>query len=290
MHMMGKVAVWLVVIAAAASTVLTAKLVQVRNSWTKKSRAYQQQYQDLQPKIAELTDQLATLEADYFRSKQMWGLYWNKVPTTIQRPGEGVVDISIGANEGLAAKQYLYGFELLPDGKVVYRGDFTVESVNPQQSRLKPNWKVNLEDVQTWAPNGTWRWRAMIPPAYQPNFDQQIYAISVAEDKLVDRRAKLASETKLETEAQAQLAVREAELVGGDQLSKDPQVDVEYREGLVAAVEQTEELRNQVLRANDDLRRRLRKAQTGVDKLKTDNVELTRKLPQPPTTVGSAKD
>ena len=290
MHVMGKVAVWLVVIAAAVSAVFTAKLVQVRNSWTKKSRTYQQQYQELQPKIAELTDQVAVLEADYFRSKQMWGVYWNKVPTTIQRPGEGIVDISIGTNEGLAPKQYLYGFEILPDGKVVYRGDFTVESANAQQSRLKPNWKVNLEDVQKWAPNGTWRWRAMLPTAYQPNFDQQTYAIGVTEDKLVERRAKLATETKLEAEAQAQLAVREAELIGGDQLSKDPQVDAEYREGLVAAVEQTEELRNQVLRANDDLRRRLRKAQNGVEKLKTDNLEITRKLPQPPTAVGSAKD
>lgn len=289
MSLWGKIGVWLVVVAAAASTVLTAKLVQVRNSWTKKSRMYQTQYQDLKPKIAELSEQLTVLEAEYFRAKQMWGVYWKEVPTSIQRPGEGTLDIGIGSNNGVVAKQYLYGFELRPDGSVIYRGDFTVDSVNPQQSRLKPNWKVNLADVQTWAPNGNWRWRALIPPAYQPNFDQQIFAIGVAEDKLVERAAKLATETRLEMLSQAQHAQREAELVGGSELSKDPAVDVEYREGLVAAVEQTEELRNQVLRVNDDLRRRLRKTQQGVERLRSENLEITRKLPQPPPTV-SIKD
>ena len=37
MHTMGKVGIWLVVVAAVAATMLTSKLIQVRNGWTKKA-------------------------------------------------------------------------------------------------------------------------------------------------------------------------------------------------------------------------------------------------------------
>ncbi len=290
MHIMGKVGVWLVVIAAAASTVLTAKLVQVRNSWTKKSVGFQKQYLELQPKIAELKEQQTQLEAEYFRSKELWGAYWNNVPTQLQRPAEGVVNTGIGKNNGVREKQYLYGFEILPNGTAVYRGDFTVVTAQDVQSQLQPNWRVRPEDVQTWAPNANWRWRNLVPPGHQSNYDQQILAIAKSDDTLALRKEKLVAETGLEVKAQEQLKLREAELIGGDQLSKDPAEAVENREGLVAAVELTEEERNQVLRKVDELRRRLRVVQQGIDHRKTDNVELTRKLPQPATSVGSTKN
>ncbi len=290
MHIMGKVGVWLVVIAAAASTVLTAKLVQVRNSWTKKSVGFQKQYLELQPKIAELKEQQVQLEAEYFRSKELWGRYWNKVPTQLQRPAEGVMVANIGANDGVRDKHSLYGFEILQDGTAVYRGDFTVVAVQDAQCQLQPNWRVRPEDVQTWAPNANWRWRNLVPPGYQTTYDQQILAIAKSDDTLALRKEKLVAETALEVKAQGQLKLREAELVGGDQLSKDPAEAVENREGLVAAVELTEEERNQMLRKVDELRRRLRIVQQGIDQRKADNVELTRKLPQPATSVGSTKD
>jgi hypothetical protein len=290
MHVMGKVGVWLVVIAAAASTVLTSKLIQVRNSWTKKASTYQTQYQALLPKIAALNEQVARLEADRIRAAQLYGRYWKDVPTQVMKADEGVLVIGIGANNGIREKQVLYGFETLPNGTTVYRGDFTVVTARDVQAQVQPNWKVRADDVQTWQPNANWRWRDMIPPGDQPVFDQQILAIAKTDDVLVDRKKKLATETNLEMHATAQLKLREAELVGGDQLSKDPAVDVEFREGLVAAVEQVEESRNQVLRKVDELRRRLRVVQQGVDHQTAENLELTGKLPQPATSVGSTKN
>ncbi len=70
MHILGKVGVWLVVVVAIASTVLTAKFIQVRNSWTKKDVALQKAYQTLQPKIADLSEQVTRLEAELFRDRK----------------------------------------------------------------------------------------------------------------------------------------------------------------------------------------------------------------------------
>lgn len=287
MHIMGKVGVWLVVIAAAASTVLTAKLVQVRNSWTRRSVENQKQMETLRPKIAELKQQVAQLEADYFRSKELWGHYWTNVPTQVLRPTEGVLTINIGLNNGLREKQYLYGFEILPDGRSVYRGDFTVVTARDVQAQVQPNWRVRPEDVQTWQPNANWRWRNLIPPGSQSTYDQQILAIAKSDDLLKLRREKLAAEGIAESKAQAALKLRESELVGGDELSKDPAELIENREGLVAAVEQIEEERNEVLQQVDDLRRRLRAVQQKIESQRATNLELTGKLPQPATAVGS---
>src|SRR5689334_13699760 len=134
MHVLGKVGVWLVVFAAAASTILTAKLVQVRNSWTKKSYTLQTQYQTLQPKLASLTEEVTRLEADKFRAQELWGYYWKDVPTQVQRAADGVLAIGIGTNHGIREKQVLYGFEIQPNGAPIYRGDFTVVTARDVQA------------------------------------------------------------------------------------------------------------------------------------------------------------
>lgn len=287
MHIMGKVGVWLVVIAAAASTVLTAKFIQVRNSWTKKNVTLQNTYRTLQPKIADLNEQLARLEGDLYRSKELWGGYWNDVPTAV-RPQDGAVVVDRGTDQGLRDGMTLYGFEILPDGTSIYRGDFKVVTARQVQTQLQPNWRVRPEDVSTWQPNGKWRWRNLVPPGGQPNYDVQVLSIAKADDTLTDRKKKLATEVALEKQAEAQKNLRDAELVGGDQLPKDPALDVEFREGLVAALEQVEEERNQVLRKVDELRRRLRATQQSVDRLQAENLELSQKLPQAVNTVNQA--
>jgi len=304
MHMMGHIGVWLVVVAAIASSVLTSRLIQVRDSWTKKNVAYQAQLKTVGPKIADLTEELALLEADRFRAKELWGDYWKDAQTAVQAGGSGTVVVNIGLTIPASSshpdhlhdvyireKETLYGFEILPDGKAIYRGDFTVLTARDVQSQLQPNWAVRPEDAQTWQPQANWRWRNLIPPGYQDNFDKQILAIAHADDVLTDRKKILDNEIKLEAQAQDQLKLREAELVGGEQLSKDPIVDVEFREGLVAAIEQVEEDRNKVLLKVDELRHKLRTVQHQVDRLKQENVELAKKLPQPggPAAVSSSK-
>ena len=278
MHTMGKVGVWLVVVAAVASTMLTSKLIQVRNGWTKKASVAREEYRALVPKLAELQEQLDALEGDRFRAIELWGNSSPPVQTTVQAQGALVVDL--GTNSGITDKKVIYGFEVLPDNSVVYRGDFTVATARDVQSQLTPNWKVRNQDGATWQ-SSKWRWRNQLPSAYQQNFDKQILLLAQREDDLAVWRRSQDVQTKLVAQAEEQLKLREAELVGGEQLSKNAADAVEHREGLVAAVEQVEEVRNHVLTKVDDLRRRLRTVQTEVDRLKALNVELTDKLPQP---------
>ena len=278
MHTMGKVGIWLVVVAAVAATMLTSKLIQVRNGWTKKASVAREEYRALVPKLAELQEQLDALEGDRFRALELWGNSSPPVPTTVQAQGALVVEL--GTNSGITEKKVVYGFEVLPDNSVVYRGDFTVATARDVQSQLAPNWKVRNQDGATWQ-SSKWRWRNQLPSAYQQNFDKQILLLSQREDDLAVWRRSQDVQTKLVAQSQEQLKLREAELVGGDQLSKNAADAVEHREGLVAAVEQVEESRNQVLTKVDDLRRKLRTVQTDVDRLKALKVELTDKLPQP---------
>ena len=278
MHTMGKVGVWLVVVAALAASTLTSKLIQVRDSWTKKNVTAQSQYRALVPKIDELQEQLSALEGEKFRALDLWGNSSAPVQTTVG--AQGVLTIDMGTNSGMAEKKIVYGFEVQPDNSVIFRGDFTVTTARDVQSQLQPNWKVRAEDGATWK-SGMWRWRNQLPSAFQQNFDKQLLLLGQTEDTLNDRRKTADVQTKLLAQAQEQFKLREAELVGGDQLSKDPAVDVEFREGLVAGVEQVEESRNQFLTKVDDLRRKLRAVQNEVDRLQKRNIELTNKLPQP---------
>ena len=282
MHVMGKVGVWLVVLAALAASVLTSKLIQVRDGWTKRDVEARDKYRALIPQIAELEQTYSGLESDRFRALELWGNSSAPVQTKVQ--AQGVVEIDLGTGNGsaigVAEKKVLYGFEVQPDNSVIYRGDFTVQTANNQQAQLKPNWIVRTEDVAEWK-TGLWRWRNQLPSAYQQNFDTQLLLLSEREESLASRRLSAEIQTRLLAKSEEQLKLREAELVGGDQLSKDPAVDVEFREGLVAGVEQVEEARNQELTKVDDLRRRLRAVQSRVDDLQKRNVELTNKLPQP---------
>ncbi len=281
MHTMGKVGVWLVVLAACAATLLTSKLIQVRNGWTKKAFVAREEYRALVPKMAELQEQLDVLEGNRFRALELWGNSSPPVQTTVQAQGALVVDLGTDSTDsGITEKKVIYGFEVLPDNSVVYRGDFTVATARNVQSQLTPNWKVRAQDGATWQ-SSKWRWRNQLPSAYQQNFDKQVLLIGQREDDLAVWRRSQDVQTKLVTQSQEQLQLREAELVGGDQLSKNAADAVEHREGLVAAVEQVEETRNQILTKVDDLRRRLRTVQREVDRLKALNLELADKLPQP---------
>ena len=278
MHTMGKVGVWLVVLAACAATLLTSKLIQVRNGWTKKAFVAREEYRALLPKLAELQEQLDVHEGNRFRALELWGNSSPPVQTTVQAQGALVVDL--GTDSGITEKKVIYGFEVLPDNSVVYRGDFTVATARNVQSQLTPNWKVRAQDGATWQ-SSKWRWRNQLPSAYQQNFDKQILLLAQREDDLAVWRRSQDVQTKLVAQSQEQLKLREAELVGGEQLSKNAADAVEHREGLVAAVEQVEESRNQILTKVDDLRRRLRTVQRDVDRLKALNLELADKLPQP---------
>jgi hypothetical protein len=281
MNVWGKVFAFLVVIAAIAASVFTAKLVQIRNSYTAKSLASKNKFDDLKPKIAALETQIESLQNEIFRAQQLWQIIVGpSLPTTVN-PADGSVQVNAGSDVGIRPNLLLHGFEITADGTSIYRGPFLPVDIQNAVTTLKPDWRVNANDVRSWA-SGNWRWRSVIPPGYGENFDKQLTAILKLEETLNDRMRTLAAQKDVLADAKAKLKLREAELVGGEELAKgNNAVGPEYRDGLVAAVAQEVEERNQTLVTLDELRRKEIAVQDDIERLLQENVELTSRLPQP---------
>ena len=281
MHVLGKVLAIFVLFAAGAAAVLTSKLVVVRNSWTAKAATYKARYNTtLRPQVDELETKIDRLKNDLSRAKDLWGKSWNGVRTDLGNAADGSLNLNIGLESELHQGLVLHGFELDADGKSIYRGSFLVTEVANGNSVVKPNWRITPDEVSKWQ-MGNWRWRNTIPSGYQENFDRHLSTILRYEETLADRRQTLASQGVLLNQANDGLKLREAELVGGDMLAQATSVDPEYREGLVSAVEQTEEERNKSLRQIDELRRKVRAVQADIDRLNAENSDLVQRLPEP---------
>jgi hypothetical protein len=280
MHTSGKVLAFLVVLLAITASVLTAKLVQVRNSWTAKSVASKNKFNDISPKIVALQAQIDSLNNELFRSRELWGSFFFPVQTEVVNQNDGTVRVGVGSDNGVRDKFLMHGFETAEDGTSIYRGSFLPVDIQNNTATMKPNWRANPEEVRTWKP-GNWRWRNLVPPGYVENFDKQLTTILKHEETLSDRVRTLKGQMKLLAEANAKLKLREAELVGGDILPKTETVNPEFREGLVAAMAAAEEDRNQTLLTIDKLRREVRSVQADIEQMLSDNIELTKRLPQP---------
>lgn len=280
MNVWGKVLAWLVVLAGLGASYCTAKLIQVRNSWTAKLTKATKQYEDIAPRVLEARAELERQREELHRVQTFWGPFSDMVPTQIADPATGKLQVQMGKNVGLKDTQWLYGFELLADGSSIYRGDFTVETALDAQALLKPNFRVRPQEVQTWQA-GNWRWRTTIPATITKLFDDMQFQ-QLTRDELLGARQqtlKIAEEQLVTATTQKELRV--AELIGGEQLSQDPQVQPEYRVGLVAAIEEAEDSRNGLLIEIDELRRKLLALQKDVDRLLAGNAEAAEKLPQP---------
>lgn len=285
MHNLGKVLAFLVIVAAAGSTVLTAKLIQVRNSWTLKTQTFQSSYARMSEDAAKSRAEFAELRDTIETALREWGLAWT-VATQIANPAEGRLQINAGTNAGLAEQQVIHGFQLLADGSSIYRGPFVVATAQADRSIVVPNWRLRADDIQgsatvpAWQ-GGEWRWRSVVPSAYSDRFDSQLLAFTKADETLAERQQTLALQQRLLADAQRQVEYRTAELMGGTQLPQDDALSPEFREGLVAPLKATENERNGVLVAIAKLREAVRQERDAVEQLQAENLELARQLPAP---------
>ena len=280
MHTLGKVLAFLVVISAIFASVLTAKLVQVRNSWTAKAIASKAKFNDLKPKVEELERQIDAVKNEIFRSRDLWGSFWPVVQTRVTNPADGTLEVNVGTQHGVREKLLMHAFEIAADGTTVYRGGFLPVQIGDNTATLKPNFRATPDDIREWQ-SGNWRWRNQLPPGFAENFDKQLGSILRLEETLGDRLRTLEGQKQRLTQANDTLKLREAELIGGDVLPKKAGGAVENREGLVEAIAQEEEGRNQILRKIDELRRTVRSVQGDIEQLQTANIEMTSRLPQP---------
>lgn len=279
MHTLGKVMIWLVVIAAGAGTVLTAKLIQVRNSHTRKAEKFDAEFVRVAPKLKQAEEELKSLQSELAREL----LSWDRTPivaeTTVLNPLQGRLTVRAGRNNGLKDKQWLYGFEMTPEGKPVYRGSFEIVQLGDDQSAIAPTFRLRPEDTRSLL-NGNWRWRTLIPAAYPARHSDLQVQLLKNDELLVDRNADVTEQQRLLKDATTQLLRRREEIVGGGSLPKEEFRPTEEKAGLVAALQETEEMRNQLLIDLDQLRHRLREVSQEITDTQEENVELASQLPQ----------
>jgi|GEM_PF-704934 len=299
MHWSGKTFAFLVIVAGLASTVLTAKVINVRNSWAAKAQKFPTDYEKLAADTAKERAKLVALREDIETSLRDWGLYW-VADTQAANAAEGRLQLGIGTNQRLEVGMVLHGFQLYEDPQspgtqqTIYRGPFRVVTAQADQCLVLPAWRLRPADQgpQTLPSGGTipgwqggnWRWRSMIPSGYSDQFDDQTIAFTKAEETLAERQQTMIVQNRLFDETTKQLAFRNAELFGGPDLAQDAALSAEYREGVVAPLEQSEEARNGVLLSIAKLREQVRQERDTVLKLQSENLKLTQQLPQPAVT------
>lgn len=296
MHWSGKTFAFLVIVAGLASTVLTAKVIKVRNSWAAKAQKFQTDYDKLAADTAKERAKLVALREDIETTLREWGLFWN-TDTQAANAAEGRLQLAIGTNQSVEEGMVLHGFQLYDDPQnpgtqqTIYRGPFRVVTAQADQCLVLPAWRLRPADqgpvtlpsggtVPGWQ-GGNWRWRSMLPSGYSDQFDDQTIAFTKAEETLAERQQTMAVQNRLFDDTTKQLAFRNAELFGGPDLAQDESLSPEYREGVVAPLQQTEEDRNGVLLSIAQLREQVRQERDTVLKLQAENLKLTQQLPQP---------
>ncbi len=291
MHISGKIFAFLVICCGLASTLLTAKLIQVRNSWTAKSQRFETDYPKTRTELEKARAEFTALRSGIEATIRDWGGTF-AVETQIANPLEGRLQIAAGTNLGLKEQMVIHGFQLLPDQTSIYRGPFVIATAQADASLVVPQWRLRGDDLQAsndvpaWQ-GGTWRWRTMIPSGFSDRFNDQVTAFTLADETLADRQQSLALQQRIVADSERQLQYRTAELVGGQELPQDPALNPEDREGLVAPLEAEEESRNKILLTIADLRLAVRQERDRVRQLEQENLDLLRQLPQPanPATV-----
>ena len=159
MHILGKIFAFTIVVAAIVASILTSKLIMVRNSWTAKSVTLRNKYASDLPKIEALELKIDSLRNEIFRSRELWGDFWAGVSTQIQNPDDGTLLVNIGARNGIRPDLAIHGFELAADGSSMYRGSFSPLEIADGTATLKPNFRATPDDVNKWQA-GNWRWRS----------------------------------------------------------------------------------------------------------------------------------
>ncbi len=286
MHISGKILAALTIIAGLAAPVLTAKLIQVRNGWTRKATKLTADYERVIGEKEKLQGQLDVTRAELARTLAPWNLTFNKINTAITAAAEGKVTIELGTEVGLKEKQWLYGFEMQPDGSSIYRGVFEITGVRERQALLKPRWRTRKPDLAGWK-GGEWRWRTVVPDGYVKRFTDLELLLLKADELLADRQGRLTDVEAMFEESEEQLKFRVAELIGNPELlPQAATLPTENRSGLVAALEEEAAVRDAALAEIDGLRRDLRKLAKEIDAIDAQNRELAAKLPRP--AVGTA--
>ena len=298
MHVLGKVQAWLCVILAILGIVWTGRLLQVRNSWAQSNKTLKATYETNAESLASKERALVEAKAEFDRTVLYWDREFDDVLVG-ESDNDGLI-IGIGSSDGLTQDKVVYAFQPKGDGTMVYVGPFKITTVEADRSALEPTWRPRQADPNfpggardaesaNWKYGEGWRIREVIPVETRELFTDLEIQFTLADQRLTSRRTNLTYQQKLNTDARDQLRLREGELNGGlpeMQANKNvlPQDKVD---GLVKAIADSEERRNQELSDVDRLRRELKAAYERYGRLRKENLQLSQTLPKPAVAVSS---
>jgi hypothetical protein len=271
MHLVGKILIGLLALAAAIGFIEGARLVNKRGEWMSQIQKAKEGDEKSAQNLAAARQDFEEARANLEREMLRWDHYYSPVKGTFDAATNAIL-ANAGKTLGIQQNKELFAFQLDANGGSTYVGSFNAAEVQANESGLKATFPVRAQDVPTW--NGQeFRLRTQIPSAL---FTQiaTLQAELVKHDELLKKQEKnLATQVELAAAAKEQRDTRVAELLGG----KDIQT------GLVAHINQADDQRNAALLRVDDLRRKISQAEAHVKSLIQENNNLAASLPgQPP--------
>lgn len=280
MHITGKILAWLAVIGCGAAVALTAKALDIRSQWMdvaqKREAEFLANEKQLQTREAEVRE----LRLELGRVNLGWNRYWNGVRTAVLDQDQGSLTVEgLGTNRGLAERQIVYAFAPNGDGTFTYVGDFKVTTAREDRAALEPNWRVRPGVAQSWR-TGDWRIRSLIPAQHQVRFTNLEVELLIADELLTAQRDNVARQQQLTQVAEQHVQLRVGEINGLPDL-EGKTLPPEISKGLLTVLADEEDTRNGVLLQVDDLLRKLRETNEGIDRLRALNAQLVASLPQP---------
>ena len=273
MHVLGKVLLALCILGAAGSVALTAKLVNIRNSWTRRVAQLEQDNVRMAEELETQRKRRMELRNELLRESLGWGRSWCRANVNALGDGTLAVD-GVGRRQGLGLLEgttpVVHVFQPAAGGGMTYVGPF-LASAEENRSALRPAWKVRPGEAETWTPGTDWQLRTQVPSSFINRFhDLQGQLVNV-DQRLAFEQARLTDQNRSLAAAQETLATRMKELQGDPAEADGPE---EVRLGLIAVLEDRQDQRDTQLTAVDQLRREVFRTNRRLEALLTENRQL----------------
>jgi hypothetical protein len=189
MHVLGKVLLGFVVVAAIAAVVLTTMTLDVRMHWESQVATARAEYDELAADLRKQRALARDAQDNLDRVKESWGNVWRGQNSRPTNPATGAVSIGVGTQMGLgdaaaarADNPTVHLFNASPEGSQ-YLGAFKIQSAQPGSVDAVLNRPPFPGES---FPAGTWRVRELIPFDYATRF-LDVYTKQIEADARLQR-------------------------------------------------------------------------------------------------------
>src|SRR5262245_17417626 len=277
MHISGKLAAWLAVIAIVVAVYFSARTFAIRDAWMERAQKNEAEIRKNDEEIAKRTSTRNDARTKLARTMLAWDRVWTDVAVTGNVAGE--LNLQLGTPKGVQQDQVLYVFVPNADGTSTYLGDFKVTRVAETACQAKPNSRRRpTDDKQVQAQNA--RVRTLIPNEFLSRLgalDQQLLATELT---IASNDEELKRQATLSEQSDGLIGTRMGEINGNDQLQGKPLPPVIIK-GLLTSIVEEEEAWHASLLEADRLMRALKQARDDFARIRAENEKRVQSLSQP---------